>query len=218
MGSFQAINNKQLLAYKKQLELNCVQESTLVGSILGDANLRIMKRHAVLTIAHGDKQKDYVFWKYNIFQDWVLTPPWQENRIYYKDRSRRLKSWRFQTVSHRIMTQFYLKFYPQGKKLVPSDLKKLLTPLALAVWYMDDGSRKTYGKGAFLHTQNFILEDQYKLIEILKQSFGLEAHISSHGWSKGKQLFRLYITASSFSKFKTIILPYILPMFSYKIA
>ena len=217
VGSFQVINNKQLSAYKKQLELSWVQKSVLVGSILGDANLRMMKRQAALTIAHSSKQKDYVFWKYNIFQSWVLTPPREENRIYYKDRSRMLKSWRFQSISHESLTRFYSNFYPQGKKIVPANLIKLLTSQALAVWYMDDGSKKTHGRGAFLHTQNFILEDQYKLIEILNKNFGLEARISSHGWSKGKQLFRLYITANSFPRFKALILPYLLPIFNYKI-
>lgn len=216
MGSFQYLSGKRLEEYKRELCLNTEQVSVLVGSTLGDANLRIMKSHAIFTCEHSSIQKDYVFWKYGIFKNWVLTPPREESRKYHKDISRRTVSWKFQTVSHPLVTSFYHQFYLNGKKIVPKEIGKWLTPLALAVWYMDDGSRKPYGKGAFFHTQNFSLEDQAFLIELLKEKFGLEAHISSHGWWKEKQLFRLYITAGSFPLLKNIISPYILPMFSYK--
>lgn len=218
MGSSQQLTGKQLVVYKKQLVLDEIQKSVLVGTLLGDANLRILKSNSFLTVEHSDLQKDYVFWKYSIFKDWVLTPPRKKVRIYCKDTSRKLISWGFQTLSHQIFTEFYKKFYPRGKKIAPKELSLWINPLVLAVWLMDDGSRKTYGKGVFLHTQNFSLADQSFLIKVLKNRFGLEASLSSHGWWKGRHLYRLYINAKSFPKLKSIVFPYILPMFAYKIA
>ena len=180
--------------------------------------MRMMKSHATMTIEHADSQREYVFWKYKIFQNWIFTPPQKKSRIYYKDPSRKIISWRVQTLSHPILTRLYNLFYPNGRKIVPNNIADLLNPLTLSVWFMDDGSRKTYGRGAFLHTQNFSLKGQKRLIEALKERFGLEARISSHGYWKSRQLFRLYITAASFPRLKKIISPHILSQFVYKIA
>jgi len=117
------------------------------------------------------------------------------------------------------MTKYYQLFYPKGKKIIPKSIDSILiSPLTLAVWYMDDGSRKPYGKGAFLHTQSFSLEDQRKLIKVLKKNFSIIAKLSSAGLWKGKRLFRLYITAGSFLNFRNLVLPYILPTFEYKVS
>ena len=83
---------------------------------------------------------------------------------------------------------------------------------------MDDGSRKPYGRGAFLHTQSFSVSDQKRLIKVLKKNFMIEARLSSAGLWRGKRMYRLYITASSYPRFRNLVLPYILATFKYKIS
>lgn len=181
--------------------------------------LKINKREAFLTVSHSEKQKDYVFWKYGIFRNWVLTKPRKEVRYYYKNREMQLASWRFSTVSHSEITKYYNLFYPKDKKIIPSQIQSILiSPLSLAVWYMDDGSRKPYGRGAFLHTESFSVNDQRKLIKVLKKNFSIVARLSSAGLSKGKRLFRLYITAKSFPVFRNLVLPHMLHSMQYKIS
>ena len=219
MGSSKRLIGKALAEYKTSLMLTSVQKDVLIGSILGDGNLRILKQNAFLTVSHSEKQKDYVLWKYNLFKKWVLTYPRQEKREYYKDNRRQLISWRWSTVSHPTFTYYYHLFYPHGEKLIPDSIKRILiSPLSLAVWCMDDGSRKPYGKGAFLHTQSFTLDDQLKLIEVLRKNFSIDARISSAGLWKGKRLNRLYITAGSFLQFRNLVLPYMLPSMFYKVS
>ena len=219
MGSSKNLVGKELIKYKTLLNLNKIQEEVLIGSVLGDANIRILQKEAFLTFSHSEKQVDYVFWKYKVFQNWVLTKPREEKRIYYKNRDMYLVSWRFSTISHPLITRYYHIFYPKGKKVIPKIIDSILTsPLALAVWYMDDGSRKPYGKGAFLHTQSFSLKDQKKLIHVLKKNFNIVARISSAGLWNGKRLHRLYIIAGSFLTFRDLIKDYILPQFQYKIS
>ena len=117
------------------------------------------------------------------------------------------------------MTKYYNLFYPKDKKTIPNQIQSILiSPLSLAVWYMDDGSRKPYGRGAFLHTESFSVGDQQKLIRALKKNFSIIAKLSSAGLSKGKRLFRLYITARSFLHFRDLILPYTLFSMQYKIS
>lgn len=219
MGSSKNLSGKKLVEYKNLLALSKDQQDILIGTILGDGNIRILKKEAFLTVSHGEKQKDYVFWKYNFFRSWVLTKPRKEVRQYYKKKEKQLASWRFSTISHPEMTKYYNLFYPKGRKIIPSQIQSvLISPLSLAVWYMDDGSRKPYGRGAFLHTESFPVGDQRRLIEVLKKNFSIVVRLSSAGLSKGKRLFRLYITAKSFPGFRDLILPYILPSMQYKIS
>lgn len=219
MGSSRKLIGKALTDYKTSLMLTLDQKDVLIGSILGDGNLRILKQNAFLTISHSEKQKEYILWKYNLFRKWVLTYPRLEKRQYYKDSNRQLISWRWSTVSHKVFTYYHRLFYPQGKKLIPSSINRILvSPLTLAIWYMDDGSRKPYGKGAFLHTQSFTLDDQLKLIEVLGKNFSIDARISSAGLWKGRRLHRLYITAGSYLHFRNLVLPYILPSMLYKVS
>lgn len=219
MGSSKNLFGKKLVEYKNLLTLIGFQQDVLIGTILGDGNIRILKKEAFLTVSHGEKQKDYVFWKYGVFRNWVLTKPREETRLYYKNRDKHLVSWRFSTISHPILTRYHDLFYPNGKKVIPSLIDSILiSPLTLAVWYMDDGSRKPYGRGAFLHTQSFSVDGQVKLIQILKKNFSVIARLSSAGLWKGKRYYRLYITAKSFPHFRNLVLPYILPSMRYKIS
>lgn len=219
MGSSKKFTGKLLESYRKSLILTKQQQDVLIGTVLGDASIRFFKKGAILTISHAEKQLDYVLWKYKVFHDWVLTKPKKEVRIYYKDKTRNLTSWRFSTLSHPIMAKYYHLFYPKGKKCIPNQIGSFLkSPLALAVWFMDDGSRKPYGRGVFLHTQSFSINDQKKLIKMLRKNFSVEARLSSAGLYKGKRLYRLYITAKSFPIFRNLVLPYLLDSMQYKVS
>ena len=83
-----------LQKYKNSLKLSQTQISVLIGSILGDGTMRVGKKaqNANFKVEQGLKQKDYVFWKYKVFKEWVTTPPklsirYDENRMPYP------KSW-----------------------------------------------------------------------------------------------------------------------------
>ena len=85
------------------------------------------------------RQSAYVDWKYSEWRDWVRTPP--------KARARRNRlgtvstNIGFSTLSHVELEKFRVRFYQDHRKVVPADLE--LTSLSMAVWFMDDGSRKS---------------------------------------------------------------------------
>lgn len=41
------------------------EKGIILGTILGDAHIRMLKTDARLEVGHSEKQKDYLFWKYN---------------------------------------------------------------------------------------------------------------------------------------------------------
>lgn len=177
------------------------QISIVIGSLLGDGYMSC-KTHAYLKIGHSIKQKDYVDWKYERLSSLVLTKPKP-----YKGNGSRI-GYRFLTRSLSLLTPFYKDFYSQGKKLIPSNLK--LTPLALAIWYMDDGAKNR--KSAYLNTQQFELEDQQKLLRILEQQFGLKGNLN-----RDKKYLRIRFFQESAQKLKQLLQPLMPDFMHYKL-
>lgn len=117
---------------------------------------------------HTIKQKDYVDWKYEQLKEFVLTVPKAR-----KGNGSRI-AYRFTTQSLPQFTELYNQFYVNNRKIIQQDLQ--INPLALAVWFMDDGSKSR--SSYYLNTQQFIMDDQIKLLAMLKNQFGLDANLN----------------------------------------
>ena len=90
---------------------------------------------------------------------------------------------------------------------------KLLTPQAIAIWFMDDGSRKSNEHQTYIiHALGYTLGELNKVINIFEKKFNIEvkAHRQYEKW-------RLYIMSESADKFRRLIQPYIIPSMQYKI-
>ena len=181
--------------------LSKVQKSLIVGSLLGDGYMRC-KTNAHLQITHSIRQKTCVDWKYQLIKEFVITPPKQ-----YQGNGNRV-GYRFFTRSLPQFTGFYHQFYPNGKKIIPRDIQ--ITPLTLAVWFMDDGSRSH--KSWYLNTQQFSINDQKFLVNVLQKKFGLNAKMD-----KDKKYFRLRFPVEDTKSFKKIINNLVIPFFEYKL-
>ena len=216
-NAMKELSGKALADYKQRLVLKPEQRHLIVGTILGDGFLRFPGRshQANLTIDHGGVQKEYVWWKYERLKDWVLTPPRQLSRVYHKDRTRTLVSWRFSTISHLALTFCYKLFYRDGKKVIPMNIGDLVThPLTLAVWLMDDGSKNQ--DVLFLSTQNFSTQEQEHLCRCLWKNFGIESTLNFHSISNGARLYRVRLTREGSKKAWQMVMPYIIPSLQYK--
>lgn len=213
----QAITLRELKIYKESLKLDSLQRNFVIGSLLGDGNLRFVgkNREASLIIDHGFNQKDYVLWKYQLLKNWVLTEPKSVNRIYHKDKERILTSFRFSTISHPEFTYWHNVFYNQGVKIIPKNIKDILvSPFSLAIWFMDDGNKNQ--QAVFLNTQQFSLEEQKVLQECLLKNFGLETTINKHWVYKGKQLYRIRVSTDSTKKMYLLVKDFLIPSMRYK--
>ncbi len=183
----------------RKQKLNRQQKEFLVGTLLGDGCLLKTTRGYCLRIHQGIKQKDYVEWKYNVMKDLVNTPPKLCQRGYY-----------FRTVSNLIFDEYRQIFYEETKKKVPENIRNLLTPLGLAVWIMDDGSRD---KGCIrISTHNFDYSHHLKLQKILKAKFGIKSNIQ-----RAKDKFWLWVKSESTPNLLKLIQPYFIPSMLYKL-
>jgi hypothetical protein len=198
--------------FKRDLHLTKRQISVLVGSMLRDGTLRVGESavNANLKIEHGLKQKEYVFWKYQIFKKWVATGPKISYR-YRENGERYKKSWWFRTVRHPEITYFRKPFYRKKRKIIPDNIEELLNPLVIAVWVMDDGSKN--GRKIDLSTYRFTLGEIKRLQKALKNKFQLETNFYRDR-DKG---YRMYFNVKNTEKLVKIICSYILSSLKYKL-
>ena len=208
---------KKWIPIKKSLVLTSRQKAVIIGSLLGDGTMRIGKgaKNANLKTEHGLEQKKFVEWKYRILQPFVFTKPKISYR-YRENDEKYPKSWWFRTIRHPILTEIYRQFYlgegyRNGRKIIPLNIKNDFTPLALAVWIMDDGS---YSKGIIdISTYSFSLQEICYLQECFKKKFKIETTFYKDR-DKG---YRMYCRKKETNKLISIIYPYIIPSMMYKI-
>lgn len=159
------------------------------------------KRNALLEINHSAAQKAYVDWKFEILANLVATPPKER-----KSNGRRI-AYRFTTLSLPVLTPFYRLFYKNERKIIP---EITLTPLSLAIWFMDDGHR-SYNT-IYLNTQQFDVCDQQMLLTMLLDQWNIYGALN-----RDKDYRRIRISVGSARAFVEIIEQYLLPDLSYKV-
>jgi len=191
---------------RKNIHLTERQYSIIIGTVLGDGSLQetFSKNNLRLQIEHCTAQKSYVQWKYEELKTLILTPPT------YVEQHR---SWRFKTISHPEVTEIGKLFYKDRRKIIPDNLEKILTPIGLAVWYMDDGCYVRRDHTFNLNTQCYYQTEVMFLQRVLQTRFNLEAvslQRDHNGW-------RLYIQKGSSERFREIVSPFIIPSMAYKI-
>jgi hypothetical protein len=180
--------------------LSEVQHAIIIGSLLGDGSMRC-KTNALLEINHSFDQHSYVEWKYARLAELVRTPP--KVRI---GNGGRVAS-RFVTRSLPVLTPYFRLFYEDGSKRVP-ELE--LSPLALAVWFMDDGCRSR--NAVYLNTQQFDLGSQERLLRLLREQWGIRGSLN-----RDKCYFRVRISVEGTTRLRKLIDPLLLPELRYKL-
>jgi hypothetical protein len=181
--------------------------SVVVGSLLGDGYLT---PNGSLQIEHCLEQAAYTLWKYRMLQPIAGNPPTTVER--YDRRTRKTyRSSRFYTKA--VLKHFRSDFYPDRKKIVPSHLGTMLDPLAVAVWFMDDGGRGARTpRGLVFNTSCFSAQEQVFLQKLFLDLFGVVTSI--HQRRRGCQL---YIKAESFARFSELVSPYLIASMRYKL-
>lgn len=209
------MNRKDIEEYKKQLRLTPRQREIIVGKCLGDGHLETENcgRTYKLRVEHSAKQKEYVYWLYEAFKEWVRTPPQEKTQRLARFPDRVYRKYWFNTLSSGVLRYYAQQFYRDRKKVVPKQIERLLTPLALAVWYMDDGSVKSKEhRTVLLNTQGFSAKDLAVLQRALRKKFLVHTTIR-----KQREGDQLYVVSESADTFLTLIEPHCIPSLRYKL-
>lgn len=193
--------------------LTLKQQQILVGSILGDGGTYKNKgaSNAHYYVKQSKENYEYLHWLFKELKNLCPSKPKQR-----KDNGQ----WYFYTSPFEELTKFRKLFYQDSKKIIPFNIKDLLTsPLTLAVWFMDDGTLDYRVKDhcAFhLCTNCFSKKEAYTLVDVLSENFGVFASVH-YTLCRGKRHSRVYIGAKGRDRFIKLINPYILKCFRYKL-
>lgn len=174
------------------------QRDILVGSVLGDAYIAPWGK---IRIEHSVKQRAYVYWKHRELKSLCYAGVPREITHVYRGRS-------YQAIFLQLR-QFFRSwraiFYEGKQKIFPKDL--CISPLSLAVWYMDDGCWT--GKKVVISTESFKGESIKNLQDTLLRQFRLHTVVGKNG--------KLVILKKSHKDFQELISPYIVPSMRYKV-
>lgn len=206
------MNTLALREQKASLKMTVRQKQILIGMLLGDAHLERQQGAltARLKIEHSLAQAAYVDWKYQEWRDWVRTPP--KARVRRNRLGTSSTNIGFTTLSHVELEEYRCLFYRDRCKVVPKELE--LTPLSMAVWFMDDGSKKSSQcRGLYLNTQSFSLAEVAFLREVIRRDVGVETTVRQQ-----RDGLQIYVPASSTPELTAFITREVLPSMRYKLS
>ncbi len=190
-----------LLRARKNQELfvTCRQEEIIIGSLLGDAYIT---KRGQIQFEQSEDQKEYLFWKHKELSS-ISYKNISLVRRFDKRLSKTYTSYRFWT------RQYFLswrnKFYINNRKTIPKDIQ--ISPLTLAVWYMDDGCFSDHK--CIIATDGFVEEDITFLREILLIRFNIKTCVKNGS--------KVLIRKESLKTFFSLISPYVLSSLRHKI-
>lgn len=195
-----------------EMALKKDQKDIIIGTILGDGYIEFDGFHGSrLQIKQSKEHRDYVFWLYDKLENLCKSAPKQRHDT---------KQWYFSTRHLNILTELESIFYRNGNKIIPKNLRDIfISPIILAVWYMDDGRldfREKYHCSIVLNKDSFIEQDVEVLTHILKDNFGIVSTIHN-SLCRGKRYPKIYIGKESRDRFFSFVRPFIVNCFQYKL-
>ena len=194
------------------------QFQVVLGSLMGDGNLspnRQGRNGARFRLGHGAKQAEYLEWKTTLMGN--IGHSVSENA-----KGARFVDFTPLPELAELQRAVYLG---DGKKFLSEEYLKSLTPLALAIWYMDDGSFTVRSKGLQQRTEGgsgrieicveAISEgSRMRLRDYLRDTHGLDVRLRVAG-AAGKAV--LVFSTAATTKFQEMVAPYMAPSMEYKL-
>ncbi|MCB0916935.1 MAG: recombinase RecA [Actinobacteria bacterium] len=193
------------------------QMQLILGSLMGDGSLAPNRRgrHGVrFRLGHGVRQRSYLDYKADLLSNIGASRRETENAAFLD----------FMPLPelHELREAVYM---PGEGKFFSDEYLKMLSPFALAVWYMDDGSFTLRSKGLQGRTAGgsgrveFCVEamtpgTRVRLRDHLADTYGLKIMLRSSG-KAGKAVFA-FDTRSS-DRFQDLVAPHVHPSMEYKL-
>lgn len=193
----------------KENELNPLTQDNLeiiLGIMMGDGSMEHNYKNARMSIAHGEKQKEYSCYIADKLSN--LNPHTYVSVSKLDERTgKRYTSYWIDLPANPAFNEICDHFYVNRIKRIPIELFDNFTWQSLAYMFMDDGSKAH--SGGQLATNCFTIEDLQKFQDFLLRKFNVETTICKR--------HTLYIKAKSFRHMKSNIEPYMCECTKYKI-
>jgi recombination protein RecA len=211
------IEGDRVLVAESQ-RLNDQQMQVILGSLMGDGNLSPNRRGRSgvrFRLGHGARQAVYLDWKVSLLGNIGCSRTTNSKGAVFADF----------TPLPELAELHDVVYFGDGKKHLTWEYLKALTPLALAIWYMDDGSFSLRSKGLQERTQGgsgrieICVEamspgSRDRLTEYLRDTHKLDVRLRLAGSARKAVLV---FSKDGTEKFQKLVAPYIHPSMDYKL-
>jgi len=186
-------------------------KAIILGSVLGDGSLKIYPpyKNARFSFRHSIHQKEYFFWKVEQLKEISgKSDHWLQKADGYGG-----EKLRYQSLAIESLSDLYRVTHDGGRLTIRRRWLNQLTPLSLAIWWLDDGSLIVNSRRGVFCTDPFALEEQKLLQRYLQVVWNVRVSIAKtfriHGGER-REYYRLWLRSSEeLQKFLRIILPHI---------
>ena len=204
---------------RSKINIESPLNEIIIGILLGDGHLQSRNGNSRFIYGQSSLRKQHLNYFYHVYE---LFKPFISKEFLPKSRTflDKKTSISYSSISFASLTLPCFNYYRnlfynnENKKIVPSNIIKLLTPRGLAYWIMDDGSLQN--KGLHLNTYGFKLED-VKLLKITLENLFLPNFLIKCTIHNHKKGYRIYIWEESMNKLRDHISPYMHKDMLYKI-
>jgi recombination protein RecA len=189
------------------------QRQLVLGSLMSDGSISPKRPNRTgfsiksrFRFGHGPKQNDYALWKASLLEG-VPTCV-----------SRHAKGgWMVETTPLVELDELRHSVYLAGRKVFGWDYLKELTPFALAVWYLDDGSFAERRIDGSAGRSDIVVEamestSRERLVHLLRDTWGLSCKLTSRA---GKAV--VVFDRDGTEALHALIAPYVPPSMGYKL-
>jgi len=200
----------------RQKDLTEEQKQIIVGTLLGDGFIQKRGNSYRLKLKHSQGQLRYMLWKLDRLQPFFDLEPHIETSIC---RGKHQKSCYAYSLAQKDLVTFHSLFYDiTGRKIITPDLIDYLTPLSIAVWYMDDGSIESNGR-IRIYSNSFSKEENEVLSRLLQEKFDISL-IPHSKFEKKYNRYYWYLLGKkdSSKKFIDLVYSHIVPSMQYKVS
>ncbi len=185
----------------------------VLGSLLGDGSLKIHRGYANarFSFRHSMAASDYFYWKADrlveISSDSCRFVQANDGGFSSKEKLR------YQSLALPQLTGLFELTSKQGRLSIRRKWLNRLGPLALCVWWLDDGSLVSNTRKGVFCTDGFDQRSVKRLAQYLSIRWSIQTHVAPVGRKRGStqdQYWRLWIRSTEeLKKFLRIILPYV---------
>ncbi len=192
------------------------QWQVVLGELMGDGALSWTRNQSSARFrwGHGVRQAEYGDWKASLFANVGVSRSTNAKGAVFHD---------MRPLSE--LAELRAAVYIGGKKVLSDDYLKQLTPLSLAVWYMDDGTFANRSKGLQQRTRDvsgrseicvaaFDQCSQRRLRDHLADTWGIEARLSEKG---ARRVPFLIFAKDETAKLHALIASFVHPSMAYKL-
>lgn len=188
--------------------LTHIQKQLLLGTLMGDLSMSVCGKHARGRCCHCVDQKEYCEYKANCLSSLGAKMVYSKRKSPDCRNGKYYEEYHFSLPSNPELDKWYNAAYDKdGRRKIPFEFFEYFSPLSLACYFMDDGSKTKCGY--MFSSVRYSKDDLMKFISFIKEKFGLEMTIQKNNI--------LYIKANSRKKFEDLVSPYIVDSMKYKL-